>query len=81
LLEYFRKFIFDENDEYVKRAQGMISKSIIKAALIENEMPLDESISKFNNYIKFRIIVDFISGMTDQYALNFYQKLNGQKIN
>ena len=59
----------------------MISKSIIKAALIENEMPLDESISKFNNYIKFRIIVDFISGMTDQYALNFYQKLNGQKIN
>lgn len=33
-----------------------------------------------NDYFKFRIILDFISGMTDQFALNHYQKLSGQKI-
>lgn len=34
----------------------------------------------FDDYHKLRIIVDFISGMTDQYALDHYQKLSGQKI-
>jgi dGTPase len=34
-----------------------------------------------DDYYKFRIILDFISGMTDQYALNHYQKISGQKIN
>ncbi len=32
------------------------------------------------DYYKFRVILDFISGMTDQFALNHYQKLSGQKI-
>jgi dGTPase len=34
-----------------------------------------------DNYYKFRVILDFISGMTDQYALNHFQKISGQKIN
>lgn len=34
-----------------------------------------------DNYSKFRVIVDFISGMTDQYALNHFQKISGQRIN
>ncbi len=33
-----------------------------------------------SEYYKFRIIVDFISGMTDQFALNHFQKISGQKI-
>ncbi|NCI48324.1 dNTP triphosphohydrolase [Sediminibacterium roseum] len=33
-----------------------------------------------DDYFKFRVILDFISGMTDQFALNHYQKLSGQKI-
>jgi dGTPase len=33
-----------------------------------------------SDYYKFRVILDFISGMTDQFALNHYQKLSGQKI-
>lgn len=36
--------------------------------------------NKLNDYYKLRVIVDFIAGMTDQYALNHYQKLSGQKI-
>lgn len=31
-------------------------------------------------YGKFQLVVDFISGMTDSYALNLYQKLKGIKI-
>lgn len=49
---------------------------------------LDESIRNvvnpelddLNDYYKLRIIVDFITGMTDQYALNHFQKISGQKI-
>lgn len=33
-----------------------------------------------SNYYKLRVIIDFISGMTDQYALNHFQKISGQKI-
>lgn len=31
-------------------------------------------------YSKFQLVVDFVSGMTDTYALNLYQKLKGIKI-
>ncbi|AIL47809.1 dGTP triphosphohydrolase [Elizabethkingia anophelis] len=34
-----------------------------------------------DEYYKLRVIVDFISGMTDQYALKHYQKISGQRIN
>ncbi len=37
-------------------------------------------IDDLNDYFKLRVLVDFISGMTDQFALNHYQKLSGQKI-
>lgn len=33
-----------------------------------------------SSYSKFRVIVDFISGMTDQYALSHFQKISGQRI-
>lgn len=34
-----------------------------------------------SNYFKFRVIVDFISGMTDQYAVKHFQRISGQRIN
>lgn len=37
-------------------------------------------VSKLNNYYKFRTIVDFVSSMTDQYAVKLYQKLSGQRL-
>ncbi len=77
LLDYYINFIFHENKHYKKRALGLISSSLKKAALLENNI---SNFDDLNNYSKFRIIVDYISGMTDQYALNHYQKLSGQKI-
>lgn len=41
-----------------------------------------EDIEKYSNaeYKKLQLIVDFISGMTDSYAINLYQELKGIKI-
>jgi dGTPase len=101
LLDFYIEFIFSGNKHYIKRAVGMISNSIIKIALLENNFDAEneneyykyflkpvipendggsKTEKKLNDYSKLRIIVDFIAGMTDQYALNHYQKLSGQKI-
>lgn len=97
LLTYYVNFIFNGNKDYKKRAVGLISNSIIKTALIENnfdyntiqdtnnyyklfDLQVKGGDRKLDDYSKLRIIVDFVAGMTDQYALNHYQKLSGQKI-
>jgi dGTPase len=80
LLDYYIQFLFHKDEAYKKRAIGLISNSIKKAALIENNLCLDDNFDKLSDYYKLRVIVDFVSGMTDQYALNHYRRLNGQKI-
>lgn len=151
LLDYYIKFVFHKNPKYREKAECLISKSIIKAALDENfiaicekriidleekiantQIPQKEDIEKakkaikrclkkYNktanelgknadsevskklkikldkltveleelvrpelddlcDYYKLRVIVDFITGMTDLYALNHYKKICGQKI-
>lgn len=49
----------------------------LKANIIKLVEPDFEDL---DDYYKFRVILDFISGMTDQYALSHYQKISGQKI-
>lgn len=41
---------------------------------------IEPSFNDLDTYYKLRVIVDFISGMTDQYALKHYQKISGQRI-
>ncbi len=41
---------------------------------------VNPSFDDLDIYYKLRVIVDFISGMTDQYALKHYQKISGQRI-
>ncbi len=77
LIDYFIEFCFSVNDDYRKRAIGMISKSTIRAALLETGK---HSFDELSDYYKLRVIVDYISGMTDQFALNQFQKISGQKI-
>ncbi|SNS73529.1 dGTPase [Ekhidna lutea] len=77
LLDYYIDFIFFNSGDYRKRAEGILSNSLKRAAMIENKVDKFEDIS---DYYKLRTIVDYISGMTDQFALNQYQKLSGQKI-
>jgi len=80
LLDYYIMFLFHEDADYRKRGEGLISNGIKRVALIENGLSENDSIDNLNDYFKLRIIVDFVSGMTDQFALNHYQKLSGQKI-
>lgn len=81
LLDIFIKFVFHNDEKYRNRIVGLISKSILTAAFVENDLPENSKIDNLNDYYKLRVIVDFITGMTDQYALNLFQKLSGQKIN
>jgi len=77
LLDYYIEFIFHEDKKYRTRSFALISKSVLEVALEENNLT---DLDDLTDYYKLRIIVDFISGMTDQYALNHYQKISGQKI-
>ncbi|GMN08914.1 deoxyguanosinetriphosphate triphosphohydrolase [Croceitalea sp. MTPC9] len=77
LLDYYIDCLFKKSKDYKRRALGMISGSIIQAALFENNT---DEFDNLSDYAKLRIIVDFISGMTDQFALIHFQKLSGQKI-
>lgn len=80
---------FHPDKKYRKRVQTLISNSILKATFeelseINNENGIEvkiEKIDQLSDYYKLRVIVDFVTGMTDQFALNHYQKLSGQKIN
>ena len=49
----------------------------IRKYLLDTVKPEFEDL---NIYYKLRVIIDFISGMTDQFALNHFQKISGQKI-
>ncbi len=80
LLDYYINFLFHDNKAYRKRAAGLLSSGIKRVALIENNLDETSSVDNLSKYYKLRIIVDFVSGMTDQFALNHYQKLSGQKI-
>lgn len=80
LLDYYVRFLFHESKAYRKRAEGLISSGIKRVALIQNGLSENASIQGLSDYYKLRIIVDYVSGMTDQFALNHHQKLSGQKI-
>lgn len=88
LLDYYIQFLFGKSKHYKRRALNLISKSIKLAAFLENSIQENSIINedelkcfeKLDDYYKLRIIVDFITGMTDQFALKHYQKLSGQKI-
>ena len=81
LLNYYIEFLIQDDDAYMKRAQQLISQGLIDVAFLENKMKKEEG--EFKNlsvYARLKLIVDYISGMTDKFALTQYQKLNGQKI-
>ncbi|HEV7645202.1 MAG TPA: dNTP triphosphohydrolase [Pyrinomonadaceae bacterium] len=82
LLDHYFEYLFHENDKYFNRAITLISGSIKKAAAFE-EGKFEggkANVKDLSDYSKLRMVVDFVSGMTDQYALSHYQKISGQKI-
>ncbi len=81
LLNYYVSFVFHKDEKYRNRAQGLMASSIVRVAMMENGLKENGKLEELNHYYRLRVIVDFISGMTDQFAVDHYQKLSGQKIN
>jgi dGTPase len=94
LLDFYIKALIDKKNGLERKAYNLISKSIINTAIFENKVILNQlngdetdisnfcfdDFEKLDSYYRFRIIVDYISGMTDKYALMHYQKISGQRI-
>ena len=70
LLYKYTEFIIQKSEKYLLRALPLISNNIIKTALMENKFSDTNDFGKLSEYFKLRVIVDYISGMTDQYALS-----------
>ncbi|MGI5099615.1 dNTP triphosphohydrolase [Treponema vincentii] len=77
LLNKYTEFIIQKPKKYLSRALPLISNSIVKTALMENGFNSIDDFDKLSEYFKLRVIVDYISGMTDQYALSQFRILHG----
>jgi len=77
LLDFYSDLVFNKNKRYRSKAQLLISRSLIRCALMENNLEENTDIEELNDYSKLRIIVDYISGMTDKFALNHYKHISG----
>lgn len=93
LLDILLNCAFHPDKKFRNHLKSVISKTFLKVAKREQEQssPTDyefysnEDIVSFDietlcPYSKLRVIVDLISGMTDRYAVNVYQKLSGQRL-
>lgn len=92
LLELLSLYAFNDNQEYRNKVKSVISRSRLEIAVHENSFPDDEykffsntelfeyDIKKMGSYGRWRMIVDFVSSMTDKYAVSLYQQLTGNKI-
>ncbi len=88
LLDTYIDLVFHKNKKYRKKGQDMISGAILKTAFEEYKIKMDNFTIELDQFdigdlscnLKLRIIVDFISGMTDQFAVTHYQLLSGQRI-
>lgn len=92
LLEQLSLYAFSDDIEYRNKVKSVISRSRLEIAMHENSFAADEykfftdkelyeyDIKKMGSYGRWRMIVDFVSSMTDKYALTLYQQLSGNKI-
>ena len=92
LLDYLIDYVFNTDSQYRKRAKSVLSKNSLTVVLHELEYPdrtffflsdddfCSYDLDKLDNYHKLRMIVDYISGMTDKYALSLYRQLSGQVL-
>ena len=66
---------------YPGKIFSLISSNFKYVAMYDyNNEKHKESLSELSLYDKLHLAVDFISGMTDSYAVNLYQDLNGIRL-
>ena len=74
LLDFYINNLIFKGKEHRTRTLALMSESIIRTALDETESATFDELS---DYYKLRVIVDYIAGMTDRFALKTYRSLNG----
>lgn len=96
LLDILTQCAFNSDKKFRNHLKSIFSRTFIKVAMREKENKEDiapqeykfySDIDLFNldvetldTYARLRMIVDFLSGMTDKYAVSLYQQLSGQKL-
>ena len=92
LLNLVLRCVFSENSQYRKRIKSVISNNCLCLNIHENSQannsikfnPLQENLDfdlkEMDTYNKLKLVVDWISGMTDKYALEVYQQLSGSLL-
>lgn len=92
LLDQLSYYAFHKDSKFRNRVKSAISRSRLEVSIHENAFPEEEykffsgtelykyDIEKMGFYGRWRMIVDFVSSMTDKYAVTLYQQLSGNKI-
>ena len=92
ILDSYVEMFFSDDKQLRNRAKRLISKTIFLVTLQEhlqangrgNEKADDLydtfDVKDFTAEEKLRILRDYVSCMTDKFALNHYRKLSGQQI-
>lgn len=79
---------YEDTKQYEGKIANIISSNYIYIAKQDynyesKDDPMDEKTRKWeelSDYEKIHLVVDFVSGMTDSYAMNLYQELMGIKL-
>lgn len=91
LLSILIDYISSTDKEFRKRVKNILSKSALRVAIHESQpekvyryISEDElfnfDLANLSENAKLRLVVDFVSGMTDKFAVSLYQELSGLKI-
>lgn len=92
LLKILIEYVCHSNPSFRQKVKNVVSKSSLKTAIHEQgnfneiyhyfspDQLHDYDILNLSEYSKLRLVVDFISGMTDKFAVTLYQELIGIKI-
>lgn len=91
IMDTYVDLLFHPNKNFRDRGKNLISKGILMTVLQEHYETTGEEKKAYDNVDafdvseltieeRFRIIRDYVAGMTDNFALSHYQKLSGQKI-
>lgn len=94
LLDKLLFYAFNADKNIRNRFKSIMSDSAIRVIMHAKESKLNKTkykyyskntildldFGKVDEYLRLRAIVDFVSGMTDKYAVSLYQKLSGLKL-
>lgn len=92
LLDIVLRYVFSTDKQYRNRIKNVVSESCLRTSLHEcyhkNGHPVYDPFDDIQNfdlndldpYYRLRFVVDWISGMTDSYALEVFQKLSGASL-